>query len=59
MKNISPGKFKKENLRPTDNKTFNSKMEVEGDNLKVSGCILLYVVPKFGKNKIIKKEQKK
>ena len=23
------------------NKTFNSKMEVEGDNLKVSGCILL------------------
>ena len=42
MKNISPGKFKKGKIwRPTDNKTFNSKMEVEGDNLKVSGCILL------------------
>ena len=42
MKNISTEKIKKGKIwRHTDNKKFNSKMEVEGDNLKVSGCILL------------------
>ena len=50
MKNISPGKFKKGKIwRPTDDKTFNSKMEIEGDNLKVSGVYLLCAVLKFGK----------
>ena len=42
MKNISPQEFKKGKIwKSIDNKTFNSKMEVEEVNLKVSGCILL------------------
>ena len=42
MKNTSPGKFKKGKIwRPTDDKTFNSKMEYRENDLIVSGCILM------------------
>ena len=42
MKYTSTGVYKKGKIwRPTDDKTFNSKMELKDDKLEVSGCIFV------------------
>ena len=42
MKNFKPGKYKKGKIwDPSKDKIYKSKMEVSGNNLLVSGCILV------------------